>query len=237
MANRNPRGKRRKPERKIIKGGSYESVARGVDEAVEENQKQRKEKVRKMRQEISRKSQMANKRIRRLEEKGVMTPALRSFYDSRGKGNYFSIRGKSNNQAMQELAEIEKYLDMATSTLTGAREILNDTARKFNIELTGKDWVENQKKVNEIFRIVDKVDEYLKTSDEKTVAFSSTQLIDGVASYIQEAEDIVADVERDTEEITKNIVDAINEMRTVDDIKSKKYQNFEYWVGSFLDKG
>src|SRR5699024_9740229 len=119
------------------------------------------------------------------------------------KGNYFSIRGKSNNQAMQELAEIEKYLDMATSTLTGAREILNDTARKFNIELTGHDWVANQKKVNEIFRIVDKVDEYLKTSDEKTVAFSSTQLIDGVASYIQEAEDIVADVERDTEEIDR----------------------------------
>src|SRR5699024_12376758 len=97
--------------------------------------------------------------------------------------------GKSNNQAMQELEEIEKYLDMATSTLTGAREILNDTARKFNIELTGHDWVANQKKVNEIFRIVDKVDEYLKTSDEKTVAFSSTQINDGNARNIKEDEE------------------------------------------------
>src|SRR5699024_2381957 len=156
-------GKRRKPERKIIQGGSYESVARGVDKAVEENQKQRKEKVRKMRQEISRKSQIANKRIRRLEEKGVTTPALQSFYESRGKGNYFRNKDKSNNQAMKELAEIEKYEDMATSKKTGAREIQNDTARKFNIALTGHVWVANQMKVNEIFRIVDKVDEYLKT--------------------------------------------------------------------------
>lgn len=237
MSKRKPKGKTRRPKRVVVRGGSMTSVARKVDNAVEQNQKQRKQKIKKMRQEISRKSQMANKRIKRLEEKGVMTPALRSFYDTRGKGNYFSIRGKSNNQAMQELAEVEKYLDMATSSLTGARKILTETSRKFNIELTGHDWVANQKKVNEIFRIVDKVDEYLKTSDEKTVAFSSTQLIDGVARYIQEAEDIVADVERDTEEITENIVNAINEMRTVDDIRSKKYENFEYWVGSFLDKG
>src|SRR5699024_2541740 len=110
-------------------------------------------------------------------------------------------------------------------------------ARKFNIELTGHDWVANQKKVNEIFRIVDKVDEYLKTSDEKRVALSSTQIIDGIASYSEEADDELTDDEEHKEEITENIVNAINEMRTVDDIKSKKYENFEYWVGSFLDKG
>lgn len=237
MSKRNYKGRVRRPKKQTITGRSMVEVATKVDVATGKNIKQRKQKIKKMRREISRKAQMANKRIRRLEEKGVMTPALSSFYRTRGKGNYFSIRGKSNNQAMQELAEVERYLEMATSSLTGARKILNDTAKKFNIELVASDWVKNQKRVNEIFRIVDKVDEYLKTSDQKTVAFASTQLIDGVANYIQDFEETVGDIEKDTEEIVVNIVDAINEMRVADHIDSKKYSNFHYWVDSILDKG
>lgn len=65
---------------------------------------------------VSRLSSAANKRIKRIKEQGLETPATKSVDKSGGK---FSTRGKSLNQLRSEFIRAKRFLANKTSTVKG----------------------------------------------------------------------------------------------------------------------
>jgi len=65
---------------------------------------------------------IANKRIKRLEECGIHTPALESVNATGGK---FCYNGDNLKELQHEYARCVNFLNMPTSTITGAKEFIN----------------------------------------------------------------------------------------------------------------
>ena len=93
----------------------------------------------------------ANKRLRRMEQAKIFSPA---YYAAMNSGGYFSGKGFSSdwNQLMHEYNRVIKFLNMETSTLGGARKY----DRKIQ-NLLGGNMTDNQRKLT--FEIFDKMEE------------------------------------------------------------------------------
>lgn len=74
----------------------------------------------------------ANKRLRRIEQAGVESPALREVKES---GGAFSVKGKSYNQLQHEFARARRFFKSKTSTVQGSRKY----TQKFNDFTQGLD--------------------------------------------------------------------------------------------------
>ena len=71
----------------------------------------------------------ANKRIKRLEASGLFSPALESVKKHGGK---FSTKGLNRNQLLREYAKAVEFMNMKTSTITGAKAYEKQIAMKLS---------------------------------------------------------------------------------------------------------
>ena len=77
----------------------------------------------------------ANKRINRLQDSGIYSPAVKSLQEKQNKDkpHFSSVEGidygngpRAINQLRGRLSQIQKFLDSDTSTVTGARQYKKD---------------------------------------------------------------------------------------------------------------
>lgn len=120
---------------------------------------------------VSKLASAANKRIKRLIQSGVPSPALIGRVE-RGKVK-FSVKGKNVDELKKEYLEVKSYLSSETSTVKGARKVMNtviDTLKNKNgIEIT-----ENQYK--DFFKIYERVkeaDPYISSQQMKYKVFEA----------------------------------------------------------------
>lgn len=71
----------------------------------------------------------ANKRIKRLEASGLFSPALESVKKHGGK---FTTKGLNRNQLLREYAKAVEFMNMKTSTITGAKVYEKQIAMKLS---------------------------------------------------------------------------------------------------------
>lgn len=71
----------------------------------------------------------ANKRIKRLEASGLFSPALESVKKHGGK---FTTKGLNRNQLLREYAKAVEFMNMKTSTITGAKAYEKQIAMKLS---------------------------------------------------------------------------------------------------------
>ena len=69
----------------------------------------------------------ANKRVKRLGEKGLDTPALRKAY----KGKHFGSKDKNLKQLRSEYKRVSGFLKSETSTVKGYKSFLNRLSKNF----------------------------------------------------------------------------------------------------------
>ena len=113
-------------------------------------------KLRALKQVVSKKASMANKRLRRLENSNLTSsPAYQQWVQ--GGSHKFSVRGKSYNELQAELARVNNFINSKTGSVRGVQKVVKEMGR--NIGITVKD--------------IDKVQEYLDKVDLK--AFVKTQ--------------------------------------------------------------
>ena len=105
-----------------------------------------------LRKLTSRLASAANKRLKRLKDKGLSTPASRYVYQSGGK---FSTKGKKINALRSEFIRTKNFLQAKTSTIKGYNKIQKETSK------TLKDLGINisSDKVSKLFEIYDKLKE------------------------------------------------------------------------------
>ena len=84
----------------------------------------------------------ANKRLKRLEGLKTLSPALNSVMESGGK---FSIRGKNRNEVLKEASRAIAFINMKTSTVSGAKQFEKGFAAKLSNK--AKDITNDQRKV------------------------------------------------------------------------------------------
>lgn len=84
---------------------------------------------------VTRLSSAANKRVRRIEAKGISTPATRQAERSGGK---FSAKGKNLNELRSEYKRVKTFLKSETSTLTGYKKFSKRFEQKLQKTRTKK---------------------------------------------------------------------------------------------------
>lgn len=84
----------------------------------------------------------ANKRLKRLEGLKTLSPALNSVMESGGK---FSIKGKNRNKVLKEASRAIAFINMKTSTVSGAKQFERNFLAKLSNK--AKDITNDQRKV------------------------------------------------------------------------------------------
>src|SRR5699024_9227097 len=131
------------------------------------------------RKEISRKVSLANKRLKRLEEKGYTdNPAYVK------SGGYFSIKGKNYNETQKELARLDKFIDATTSTIRGTHNYLKEIAANTGIKY--KNIQDLRAKAPKFFELASKTEQYLRTVEDMASAIDYNQIWEQVNVYVAE---------------------------------------------------
>lgn len=71
----------------------------------------------------------ANKRLKRLQGMETLSPALNSVMQSGGK---FTIKGKTRNEVLKEASRALSFINMKTSTVSGAKQFERNFAAKLS---------------------------------------------------------------------------------------------------------
>ena len=115
---------------------------------------------------------MANKRIKRLEQSEAMSPALHAVIESGGK---FYAKGADLRQLQHEYARCVNFLNMSTSTVGGAKRY----ERNLEAKLGGHKLTKDQKSL--LFRAFRQIE---KTSPAGVQAYGSDRLVQYLADEI-----------------------------------------------------
>lgn len=103
-----------------------------------------------LRQAVSRLADAANKRIKRLETKGLYSPAL---YEISHSGGKLSTKGKDLMQLRSEFMRATGFLKSEASTIKGATGLISDIQeelKKAGIEASATDTQEMMKLYNQL---------------------------------------------------------------------------------------
>lgn len=141
-------------------------------------------KERQLRREASRLVSLANKRLKRIEQQGLIeSPAYKKFIEDGGQK--FGIRGKNMLEVKQEVARMNDFLKKQTSTVTGTKKYLNNVAKSIGITKFDN-YKQLQNQLNTFFRGIGKVREYLQNSKEVSVAIGYSKIFEVVSDYVEE---------------------------------------------------
>lgn len=179
------------------------------------NSKESNKEERQLRREASRLVSLANKRLKRIEQQGLIeSPAYKKFIEDGGQK--FGIRGKNMLEVKQEVARMNDFLKKQTSTVTGTKKYLKNVAESVGITKI-ENFKELQGKLNTFFRGVDKVREYLQNSKEVSVAIGYSKIHEVVSNYVQEVDSELDSIDDLVIEMAEKVVEAsgygkVNEM-------------------------
>lgn len=98
-------------------------------------------------------SKTANQRIYRLKrtETGILSPAY-NHVEKRGEN--YGVKGKSLNQLRNEYADVKKFLNMKTSTVSGWKKVRKDTYNRIGANFEGVD----EKRFWNLYRKLEELD-------------------------------------------------------------------------------
>lgn len=157
---------------------------------------------------------VANKRIRRLQNKDVISPALNALQDKRGDNPLFTIGGKDLKALQREYSEAMAFLNLETSTVTGARRYENNLKN-----LVGD---VDDSTVSYMFDLLHSVQERLPESVFGSVVGSKPVLEQLIESIEEETNKTESEYESESDKRESIISDAIDKLTSMID---KSVQN------------
>jgi len=176
-------------------------------EVIRKDRKRFTEEERKLREEARRLVSMANKRLRRLEEQNLInSPAYKKWVEDGGQK--FSVKGKSMEEVKQEVARMNNFLKMQTSTVKGAKQYFLNVAKEVGIEKFD-DFTDLQNKLSTFFETTAKIKEYLYNTKEIGVAIGYQKIWEVVSDYVEEVGHELELTEEIVVEMTKKLVKSV----------------------------
>lgn len=163
-----------------------------------------------------------NARLDRLASaKDVVSPAYKAMTEGDGEGK-IKIRGKNLNELRHEYARAQAFINMETSTVTGARQYQRQL-----VDLLGGEY--RQEIIDKIFETFHEVQE---THPAELQLYDSKQLISEIGDNIQEQIDIYGDNEEAIEEAKEEALNA-----AMEEIESNYYERIDELKKEFDEIG
>lgn len=160
----------------------------------------------KIKREIQRKANIAHKRLKRLEKNNLtQLPAYQQWVKD-GQVR-FGVKGKTYNELQAELARLNRFLDSKTSLVREANKHLKDIAQMTGIKY--KSVKELPDKLENFFRISEKVDEYLRNVEGSASAIGYHKIWEVVNEVVEMEGKELDGSERDIESIIQAAIDAL----------------------------
>ena len=154
----------------------------------------RKQRIRQLKQEISKKASMANKRLKRLGKNDLTNvPAYRQYVQ--GGGVKFSVKGKNYNQLQAELSRVNHFINSKTSTVRGTNSVLKEIANTAKIKYNNLS--ELYSNVNQFFSLATKVEDYLNATGQTALAIGYQRVWEAINKYVEQEGKILLDTTRD----------------------------------------
>lgn len=154
------------------------------------------------RKEVKRLTDIANKRIKRLEERDWGdSPALRALKE---EGiTKFSVKGKTHQEVQNMAARLIKFLNAETSTVRGAIEDIKETAQITGI--TYQSVKELKQKAKKFFELASKIKQYLKSQQDTAAALNYRQIWNQINQYVAEQEIDLSSAEVSVESLLEDV--------------------------------
>ena len=164
------------------------------------------DRIRALKKEIQKKANIAHKRLKRLEKNNLTDlPAYQQWVKD-GQVR-FGVRGKNYNELQAELARLNRFLDSKTSLVREANKYLKEIA-----EMTGVVYSsvkELPDKMKNFFRVVEKVEEYLRLVEGSASAIGYHKIWEVVNEVVEHEEIDLEDSDADVEEIMEKVLEAL----------------------------
>lgn len=171
------------------------------------------DRLKELKAEVSKKASMANKRIKRLENKGMTNnPAYRN-WEQYNNGQKFSVKGKNYNQLQQELSRVNSFIGAKTSTIRGTNKVLKEIASNTGIKY--KKIGELYEKSAKFFELASKVGQYMKNVNMSGQAMGYQKLWQTINEYT-ESKGI---------DLSGDNVDVDQFIKEISDLTSKSYED------------
>lgn len=175
-----------------------DAIAKAGEERIKEIAQERRE--------ASRLVSLANKRVKRLEEKGLTdAPAYQQYIKEGGKK--FGIRGKNYNEVQAELARLRRFINSGTSTIRGVNKYVKRMAEVTGMEY--KDLKDLRAKAPKFFELQSKVEQYLRDVEDIASAIDYKQIWEGINTYVQTAKIDLSKSNADIESMIEGVTKAI----------------------------
>ena len=155
----------------------------------------------------------SNKRLKRLHQKGISTPASRYVYKS-GK---FSTKGKNINQLRAEYIRAKEFLQAKTSTLRGYKQFKKEVQKK----LSEKGINIKQENLENIFNIYEKMKDVNPSVAERNLKYVTLQEINEMVTDGQSEDEILSKLNENLSELYEKEMeletyDSISDFFTID---------------------
>jgi hypothetical protein len=185
-----------------------------------------KAKLRELKAVTSKEASKANKRIDRLQNKGLITPALDKWLGD--GGTRFSVKGKSYNETQAELARIRQFNNAKTSTIRGANEVLKTMAN--NIGMEYKSVTQIQAQAGKFFELSSKVEQYIDSMDGSASAIGYQAIWEAINQYTQTQKIELDNLTQDFDAMVEEIAHSITYERDVDLINKTTDSDGYVWI-------
>lgn len=184
---------------------------KGTDTSISQpNLKKRQSaELRALKKETSRLNSMANKRIRRLQDKGMSTPAYEKWVADGGE--YFSVAGKDWNETQKELARVRNYINSKTSSIRGATRVLKDMANNTGIQYDSV--ASLQAKSDTFFELASKTEQYLRMMEDSASAIGYQKIWQAINEYVEEQEIELENLTEGVSSMVEELADMITKDR------------------------
>lgn len=189
--------------------GSVDEVARG-NNALNfwreiPNFKTKAERLKFMKKEANRLTSLANKRVRRLEQRNLTdSPAYQQYIASGGK---FSVRGKDYNQLQAEIKRLQTFINAETSTIKGYNNVLKEMANNTGIKY--RNLAELRAKSKTFFELHSKIEQYLRVVDDIASAIGYQKIWQAINEYTKGNKIDLSQNDLDIDDMVETISDAL----------------------------
>lgn len=158
--------------------------------------------------EVHEKAKEANKRIDELKKSGIMSSALRNWQD--GGGIAFGISNGSYQDYQSELWRINNFLRAKTSTVEGAKRVIDNMIKITGMPVGVDTLTEIQ--ARNYFSLADKISDYYNMIGETAMALDYQQIWESINVAIKNDLATLNEVNQGVNDIAYmlDVLDAIN---------------------------
>lgn len=168
-----------------------------------------------MRSVVQRLASAANKRVDRMQKKGISSPALRQLLENGGR---VSTKGKDLAALRAEFTRAKNFLQSQTSTISGYNEFVQnniDALKEYDIDI-------DKKNFEDFWRVFDRIKEMDPSVENSALKYNIMQAI---ADEFDE-DDI------DVDYITERMMDQIDLLyEDYEEIENQKWDEFNDLMG------